>query len=48
VEHYDGEVGSIWKQGNPDGAEVLERLAALPGFREWLTGPWSGRAGPPK
>ena len=32
VEHYDGKVESIWKQGKPDGAEVLKRLTALPGF----------------
>ncbi|MFI9382063.1 HhH-GPD-type base excision DNA repair protein [Kutzneria sp. NPDC052558] len=32
VEHYDGKVERIWTQGKPDGAEVLKRLVALPGF----------------
>ncbi|REH17448.1 hypothetical protein BCF44_1464 [Kutzneria buriramensis] len=32
VEHYDGKVESLWKQGKPDGAEVLTRLTGLPGF----------------
>ncbi|HWO65865.1 MAG TPA: HhH-GPD-type base excision DNA repair protein [Umezawaea sp.] len=30
VEQYDGDVGLIWNEG--DGAAVLERLKALPGF----------------
>lgn len=32
VEHYDGKVESLWKQGKPDGVEVLKRLTGLPGF----------------
>ncbi|NKE57244.1 Fe-S cluster assembly protein HesB [Lentzea sp. PSKA42] len=32
IEHYDGEVVSIWTQGDPGGAEVLKRLKKLPGF----------------
>ncbi|EWM17187.1 HhH-GPD superfamily base excision DNA repair protein [Kutzneria sp. 744] len=32
VENYDGKVESLWKQGKPNGAEVLKRLTALPGF----------------
>ena len=32
VENYDGKVDKIWKQGKPDGAEVVKRLKALPGF----------------
>lgn len=32
VEHYDGKTERIWKAGKPDGAEVLKRLRALPGF----------------
>jgi uncharacterized HhH-GPD family protein len=34
VEDYDGEASRIWTDGNPDGAEVLARLKALPGFGE--------------
>jgi uncharacterized HhH-GPD family protein len=34
VEHYDGDVTAIWTVGDPDGAEVLRRLKALPGFGE--------------
>lgn len=32
VETYDGDVTRLWTQGAPDGAEVLRRLEALPGF----------------
>ncbi|UNX53896.1 Fe-S cluster assembly protein HesB [Georgenia sp. TF02-10] len=34
VEHYDGDAAAIWTAGDPDGAEVLRRLKALPGFGE--------------
>ncbi|WP_347755241.1 HhH-GPD-type base excision DNA repair protein [Agrococcus sp. ProA11] len=34
VEHWGGDAGAIWRQGDPDGAEVLRRLKALPGFGE--------------
>ena len=29
---WDGDATAIWTRGNPDGAEVLRRLKALPGF----------------
>jgi uncharacterized HhH-GPD family protein len=29
---WGGDAAAIWTQGNPDGAEVLRRLKALPGF----------------
>ncbi|MFD9887911.1 HhH-GPD-type base excision DNA repair protein [Amycolatopsis sp. NPDC059027] len=32
VENYDGKTDRIWKQGKPDGKEVLKRLKALPGY----------------
>jgi uncharacterized HhH-GPD family protein len=32
VEHYDGQVESLWSRGDPSGAQVLSRLKALPGF----------------
>lgn len=32
VEHYDGKTDRIWKSGKPDGAEVLRRVKALPGY----------------
>jgi uncharacterized HhH-GPD family protein len=32
AEHWDGDAAAIWTRGNPDGAEVLRRLEALPGF----------------
>jgi uncharacterized HhH-GPD family protein len=32
VETYDGDAAAIWTSGTPDAAEVLRRLAALPGF----------------
>ena len=31
---WEGDTTAIWTQGNPDGAEVLRRLKALPGFGE--------------
>ncbi len=31
---WDGDAAAIWTNGNPDGAEVLRRLMALPGFGE--------------
>jgi uncharacterized HhH-GPD family protein len=31
---WDGDTAAIWTKGNPDGAEVLRRLKALPGFGE--------------
>jgi uncharacterized HhH-GPD family protein len=34
VDEYDGDVTRIWRDGDPDGAEVLRRLRALPGFGE--------------
>jgi len=34
VDDYDGDASGIWTAGNPDGAEVLARLKALPGFGE--------------
>lgn len=32
VDRYGGEAAAVWTHGNPDGAEVLRRLKALPGF----------------
>ncbi|MCG5430812.1 Fe-S cluster assembly protein HesB [Mycobacterium sp. MYCO198283] len=32
VEDYDGDAAALWTAGEPDGAEVLRRLKALPGF----------------
>jgi uncharacterized HhH-GPD family protein len=32
VDEYDGNAAAIWTAGDPDGAEVLRRLKALPGF----------------
>ena len=34
VDDWGGDAGAIWRQGDPDGAEVLRRLQALPGFGE--------------
>lgn len=34
VDEYDGDVTRLWTDGEPDGAEVLRRLRALPGFGE--------------
>lgn len=34
VEQWGGDAGAIWRQGEPDGPEVLRRLKALPGFGE--------------
>ncbi|GEK80444.1 HhH-GPD-type base excision DNA repair protein [Agrococcus baldri] len=34
VDEWGGDAGAIWRQGEPDGAEVLRRLKALPGFGE--------------
>ncbi len=34
VAEWDGDAASIWTKGDPSGAEVLERLKALPGFGE--------------
>jgi uncharacterized HhH-GPD family protein len=32
VDRYDGQTSRLWTDGDPDGAEVLRRLKALPGF----------------
>ena len=34
VDCYDADTAGLWTQGDPDGAEVLRRLKALPGFGE--------------
>ena len=34
VDSYGGDAAALWTQGDPDGAEVLRRLKALPGFGE--------------
>jgi len=34
VEGYRGDTAALWTAGDPDGAEVLRRLRALPGFGE--------------
>jgi uncharacterized HhH-GPD family protein len=34
VATYDGDVTAIWTQGKPNGAEILKRLKALPGYGE--------------
>ncbi len=33
-DEWGGDAAAIWTQGDPDGAEVLKRLKALPGFGE--------------
>jgi uncharacterized HhH-GPD family protein len=33
-DEWGGEASAIWTRGEPDGAEVLKRLKALPGFGE--------------
>ena len=33
-DEWSGDASAIWTQGAPDGAEVLRRLKALPGFGE--------------
>ena len=32
VDEYGGDAPAIWTSGDPDGAEVLRRIKALPGF----------------
>lgn len=32
VDRYDGNAAGLWTRDDPDGAEVLRRLKALPGF----------------
>jgi uncharacterized HhH-GPD family protein len=34
VDRYDGDTAGLWTSGDPDGAEVLRRIKALPGFGE--------------
>ncbi|WP_326545671.1 HhH-GPD-type base excision DNA repair protein [Mycolicibacterium sp. ND9-15] len=34
VDRYDADAAALWTAGDPDGAEVLRRLKALPGFGE--------------
>jgi uncharacterized HhH-GPD family protein len=34
VDRYGGDAAAVWTEGDPDGAEVLRRLKALPGFGE--------------
>lgn len=34
VDRYGGDAAALWTHGDPDGAEVLRRLKALPGFGE--------------
>jgi len=34
VDDWSGDAARIWTDGDPDGAEVLRRLKALPGFGE--------------
>jgi uncharacterized HhH-GPD family protein len=34
VDRYDGDTAGLWTFGDPDGAEVLRRIKALPGFGE--------------
>jgi uncharacterized HhH-GPD family protein len=32
VDRYSGDAAAVWTAGDPDGAEVLQRLKELPGF----------------
>lgn len=34
VDSWGGDAAALWTEGNPDGATVLKRLKALPGFGE--------------
>jgi uncharacterized HhH-GPD family protein len=34
LDDWDGDASAIWTEGDPDGATVLKRLKALPGFGE--------------
>lgn len=34
ADEWSGDASAIWTKGDPDGAEVLRRLLALPGFGE--------------
>ncbi|WP_307856933.1 HhH-GPD-type base excision DNA repair protein [Mycolicibacter acidiphilus] len=34
ADRYDGDAANLWTVGNPDGAELLKRIKALPGFGE--------------
>jgi len=34
VRDWNGDTASLWTNGSPDGAEILRRLKALPGFGE--------------
>jgi len=34
VENWGGDASALWRTGDPDGAEILKRLKALPGFGE--------------
>ena len=34
ADEWDGDTAAIWTRGKPDGAEILARLEALPGFGE--------------
>lgn len=34
VDEWGGDASALWTQGDPDGATVLKRLKALPGFGE--------------
>lgn len=34
LDDWGGDAAAIWQQGDPDGATVLKRLKALPGFGE--------------
>lgn len=34
VDDWDGDAAALWTRGEPNGAEVLARLKALPGFGE--------------